>query len=167
MALLVEGRKFLFHADTSSENQRWYLFLVSKNAELSLKKKMKLQSMCRVESELLERALVLTDGVGCCALIAIDRTPDAGLMSFLSNPLCASLVVNSDISLEGVSACSQVIKIHETLSEVVIRFANLGDLGCCTLCTALKYSISVTRVDLQGNNIRANGAQGMSQVCCW
>lgn len=44
MALLVEGRKFLFHADTSAENQRWYLLLVSKNAELQLKKKMKLQS---------------------------------------------------------------------------------------------------------------------------
>ena len=75
-----------------------------------------------------------------------------------------SLSASGEITLEGVMACSQVIKIHETLTEVLIRFANIGDLGCSTLCTALRSSIAVTKLDLQGNNIRANGAQAMAQV---
>merc|ERR1712137_533302 len=41
MALLVEGRKLFFCAETPSDNFRWYLYLVCKNAELTYLRKLK------------------------------------------------------------------------------------------------------------------------------
>jgi len=134
MALLVEGRKLLFYAETTEDNNRWYMYLVCKNAELSYLRKSKHTAQ----------------PVNNCLLI------------FLEQPMVSEVHLdNSGLSIDSIVALASTVRIHSTLTTLTLRYANLDDLAVSTLCEALKVNKSVETLDLEGNSISPDGAKAI------
>ena len=137
MALLVEGRKLLFCADAPEENLRWYLYLMCKNSELSYLRKLK----------------------------HTNQRADNRLLHFLEQPMTRELrLSNNTLSIDSVVALTGPVRIHDTLSHLSLRYAKLNDLAISTLCEAAKFNKSIETLDLEGNNITADGARAISLV---
>ena len=137
MALLVEGRKLLFAAETSEENNRWYLYLLCKNSELTYLRK-----------------LQVTKGI-----------PAPGVLRFLRQPLITKLNLdNVPLPLDALVALSAPLRIHECVVHLSLRYAELDDLSLHTICESLKTNSAIEVLDLEGNQITADGMKKLAVV---
>lgn len=137
MALLVEGRKLFFYCDSGLENRKWYLYLVCKNAELTYLRKMKLTG----------------------------QEADNALVRFFETPMVEALNMNrTKLSIDSVVALSAPLRVHDSLVSMSLQYASLDDLAVSSLCNAIKMSVSMEEIDLEGNSITAEGAESLAAV---
>jgi Leucine-rich repeat (LRR) protein len=137
MALLVEGRKLFFCAESPADNVRWYLYLVCKNSELTYLRKLK----------------------------HTDQRSDNRLLLFMEQPMVSSLCLdNVTLSVDTVVSLSGPIRAHDSLRLLSLRYSKLNDLGLSTLTASLKSNTSIETLDLQGNNLTVDSAKSLASV---
>lgn len=137
MAILVEGRKLLFTAETQEENKMWFLRLLCKNAELTYLRKMQVT----------------------------NSLPNSTILQFLRNPLVFDLRFDpsncpppSGFGIEDTVALTTPLRCHELMAHVSLDFVSLANISAQTICTALKNSPSIKSLSMQGNNLSAQCA---------
>eukprot|EP01094_Clydonella_sp_ATCC50884_P019056 TRINITY_DN3643_c0_g1_i3.p1 TRINITY_DN3643_c0_g1~~TRINITY_DN3643_c0_g1_i3.p1 ORF type:complete len:525 (-),score=166.55 TRINITY_DN3643_c0_g1_i3:1269-2738(-) len=135
MALVVEGRKFLFHADTQKENQHWYKILVCKHEELKY--------------------------VGARTAQEVMDDP---VVQFLVAPSATLRLCHRDIPARGFIALANVIRAVDALHHVCLRYSSVDDLSCCQLAAGLRQHYGVKTLDLRGNDISPVGAQALGEM---
>ena len=137
MALLVEGRKLFFCAETPSDNFRWYLYLVCKNAELTYLRKLK----------------------------HTNQRADNLLLQFLEQPMVTHLRLEKNtLTIDTIVSLTPPIRAHDTLRALHLRYAKLDDLCVNTLAEAIRINHSLEVVDLEGNAIREDGARALASI---
>eukprot|EP01090_Pellita_catalonica_P011783 TRINITY_DN2409_c0_g1_i1.p1 TRINITY_DN2409_c0_g1~~TRINITY_DN2409_c0_g1_i1.p1 ORF type:complete len:623 (-),score=121.70 TRINITY_DN2409_c0_g1_i1:67-1935(-) len=136
-ALLVEGRKLLFYAETDKHNISWYIRFVSKNAELAYIRKVTLSS----------------------------QQPVMKLIYFLHHPFVKVLDLSNLglFSLEAMGALSQVIRKHPALESLLLSGDDIKDLALVSLCEALESNERITHLDLSFNCITSDGAKSLAK----
>jgi len=175
MALLVQGRKLLIVGERDDENRYWYLVLVCKNAELSYKRKRRL-----------ERRVLLSLFTAHFLSIRLQNLPeDLALIDFLRNPLVRKLALDEEeLPVDAVVALSVPIRfdfderylIHETRTDIIpirchtelqmvsLRYAKLGSLELDVICDAIIQNKSIEVLHIEGNGIDVSGAKSLAKV---